>query len=130
MEIRTYWPKNLLNVEKNIDSHQEFHLDRWFWNKGDLINSISEKKIMYLHFINWKKTILENQITYDDKINSFFISYNKIHFEEHIFIEIFINKIKNIFFGYWVKEKRRIIFNKICSFYKKISYFRRLYYHE
>ena len=80
---------------------------------------------MYLHFINWKETILENQITYNDKTNHFFISYNKIHFEEHTIIEIFINKVKNIFFGYWIREKRRILLYKICSFYKKINYYRR-----
>ena len=117
-DLKIYWEKNLLNVEKNIDSQQEYHLDRWVWHDGNLINNETNEKIMYLHFINWKKYIKVNELNFDKKTDFFFISYNKIHFKAHYKIQIFINKIKNLLIGFWV----RIFFkNKIKILNKKFK---------
>ena len=117
-DLKIYWEKNLLNVEKNIDSQQEYHLDRWVWHDGNLINNETNEKIMYLHFINWKKYIKVNELNFDKKTDFFFISYNKIHFKAHYKIQILINKIKNLLIVFWV----RIFFkNKIKILNKKFK---------
>ena len=105
--IKIYWEKNLLNVENNIDSHQEFHLDRWSWNFGELNNIKSGKKIMYLHFINWKNSLKKSEVIFDEEPRSFIISYNKLHFKQHHSVQIVFNRIKNLIFGYWVRERIR-----------------------
>lgn len=117
--IKIYWKKNLLNVENNMDSHQDYHLDRWLWKDGHLTNTKTNEEIMYLHFINWKNSIKTNEIKYNGDLNSFFISYNKINaFRHPIYIQ-YINYIKNLIFGYWTMEKVRVSKYKILSFYKK-----------
>ena len=73
---------------------------------------------MYLHFINWKKYIKVNELSFDKKTELFFISYNKIHYKAHFKIQIFINKIKNLFIGFWV---RIFLKNKIKSLIKNIK---------
>jgi hypothetical protein len=105
--LKIYWEENLLNVENNIDSHQEFHLDRWSWNFGELNNNKSGKKIMYLHFINWKNSLKKSEVIFDEEPKFFIISYYKLHFNQHHLVQIAFNRLKNLVFGYWVKEKIR-----------------------
>tara|TARA_B110000467_G_C18319370_1_gene483937 strand:- start:599 stop:1234 length:636 start_codon:yes stop_codon:yes gene_type:complete len=120
--LKVYWPKYLLNVENNIDSHQEYHLDRWLWKNGKVISSKTNQEIMYLHFINWKSTIKKNEISYNTNAKSFIISYNSIHNKKNKKYRIIINNFKNTFWGYWVKKSRRVFyynFFKKCNFLKK-----------
>ena len=121
-DLKIYWPKYLLNVERNIDSHQEFHLDKWLWKNGKVINYINNQEIMYLHFINWKNTINKNEIYYNINTKSFFVSFNRIHRKKNKKFIIIINKFKNIFFGYWVKESRRIFY---YNFFKKYNFLKK-----
>tara|TARA_B110000444_G_C18849376_1_gene604316 strand:- start:3644 stop:4408 length:765 start_codon:yes stop_codon:yes gene_type:complete len=119
-DIKIYWEKNLLNVEKNIDSQQDYHLDRWSWNFGGLNNNKSGEEIMYLHFINWKKYLKFNEVQFNKNVDSFLISYNKIHFKKHSKIQIFFNKIKNFFFGFWI---RIFLKNKLKTFKRRLNHY-------
>ena len=62
---------------------------------------------MYLHFINWKNSLIKSEVIFDKRVKSFIISYNKIHFKQHYLVKKIFNRIKNLFFGYWIKEKIR-----------------------
>ena len=75
---------------------------------------------MYLHFINWKITMRINEVKYKNYYEHFFISYNGIHLNRHNKIISFLNRFKNIFFGYWTFEWIRIKKNKLKKFIKKI----------
>ncbi len=53
--------------------------------------------------------------------DSFYISFNKIHLEKQpVWIE-YLNSVKNLFNGYWIKENRRINKNKIKSLLKRVK---------
>jgi len=116
-----FWDKILLNKERGIDSHQEYYLDRWLWKDGKVINTQTQEEVMYLHFINWKRTMNASEVFYINSQNKFYISYNKIHFNLHTKIDVFLNNIKNVFNGYWVREKRRLRKLKFNSIKKRIK---------
>lgn len=123
--IKIYWDKNLLNVEKGIDSQQDYHLDRWSWIDGKLVNNKTKEQIMYLHFINWKKYLKFNEVKFIDRKDSFFISYNKIHFKKHSDTQIKINSLKNFFFGFWIRiylKKKLKKFTRILKYYSGTNY--------
>lgn len=44
----------------------------WFWNKGKLF--LDSGETMYLHFIDWKKSIKSINFVYEDDVDSFYIS--------------------------------------------------------
>lgn len=115
------WSKNLLNQENGVDSHQEYHLDKWQWKNGKMIDVISNTEVMYLHFINWKRTMKYCDINYLDYPSQFYISYNGIHYQTHKRIKVFLNNFKNIFDGYWIREKRRYRKLKFKSLIKRIK---------
>ena len=121
--LNTKWDEILCNQYKGIDSHQEYHINKWIWKNGsvyslDKSNNLNE--VMYLHFINWKRTMTKCTLIESDT-DSFFISFNKIHIEKQpVWIE-YLNSVKNLFNGYWVKENRRINKNKIKSLFKRVK---------
>lgn len=122
-EVKVYWDKELL--ERGIESvaHQEYYLDRWLFSKGKIYDLFDNelKEYMYLHFINWKRTMKYNEVEYENTSNNFYISYNKIHYDLHSRFSIQLNKIKNLFNGYYVllaRNKRRA---KYRSVLKKIK---------
>lgn len=115
-----YWPKILLNQENGIDSHQEYYLDKWQWVNGRMIDAQKGKEVMYLHFINWKRSLKTCEVTYGENPMQFYISYTGIHYKPHSKITHLFNSIKNIFNGFWVKERRRLRMNKLKSLKKKI----------
>lgn len=110
--INVFWDKYLVNTEKGLylDSHQDYHIDKWLFENGnlyDLGKSRKEKiECMYLHFINWKRTL--KTINFNPGIDqSFYISYNGINKYKHASYIIWLADIKNIFWGYYVKENYR-----------------------
>ena len=124
-DIKIYWENNLLNVENNFDSQQDYHLDLWMWKNGDLINTETKEGIMYLHFINWKKYLKINEVKFKKNVDYFFISYNKIHFNNHSKIQINLNKIKNFFIGFWIRiylKKKIKNFKRIIKSYSGTNY--------
>ncbi|WP_338733330.1 DUF6625 family protein [Mangrovimonas cancribranchiae] len=118
-ELKVYWPKILCNQERGRDSHQDYYLDRWQWQDGKMINTKTNKEVMYLHFINWKRTMRYCEVDYSNLPSHFFISYNGIHVKRHSSGHHVLNNIKNVFNGYWVKEKRRIRKLKLKSLIKR-----------
>lgn len=117
--LRVYWDKILCNQERGRDSHQEYYLDRWLWKSGKMLNTKTQDEVMYLHFINWKRTFKNCEVKYADQPDSFYISYNKMHYQPHTVWQKLWNGFTNVFDGYYIKEKRRRIKLKSSSFFKK-----------
>ncbi|MBZ9779441.1 hypothetical protein LB452_10960 [Psychroflexus sp. CAK8W] len=115
------WNEILCNQEKGGDSHQEYELNRWFWNKGKLINTKTNEEVMYLHFINWKRTMKFSEVNYTDKLKSFYVSYSGMHYKPFSKLRLKLNAFKNVFFGYWQKEKGRILSLRLKSYKKRIK---------
>lgn len=111
--LKVYWKTILCNRERGIDSHQEYYLDRWQWNNGKMQNTKTGEEVMYLHFINWKRTMRFCEVNYLNPPAAFFVSYTGIHKNGHPPIRIFLNTIKNFFDGYYIREKKRIKMKRI-----------------
>ena len=121
LKNRIYWPTILLNQERGIDSHQEYHLDKWQWKDGKILgleNGKYTNEVMYLHFINWKKTMKKSEVKYTHLTDYFYISYSSIHFQLHSNFEKNMAMFTNLFNGYYAKEYRRI---KKKKFQKKLE---------
>jgi hypothetical protein len=118
--FKIYWPKILCNQERGIDSHQEYYLDRWQWNHGKMLDVTLGKEVMYLHFINWKGTMKYSEVIYTDNPASFYISYNGIHYVKNLKTKHLFNSFKNVFNGFWIKERRRVRIKNINKLSKRI----------
>lgn len=121
--LKTYWPKILCNQERNRDSHQEYHLDKWLWKEGKMLEIKNGKpinEVMYLHFINWKRTMKYCEVEYDDNPNQFYISYKGMHYNAHSKVSKILNGFKNWFDGYYVLLRRIKLKKKIMSLKKRI----------
>jgi hypothetical protein len=120
-QLAVYWDQHLVNNEKGRDSHQEYKLDKWLFDKGKLfdISAPSEQPVehMYLHFINWKIKMKTCDIKPENEI--FYISYTGIHSSPHSFPALLANKIQNVFYGYYVREGIRIRKKKLKSLKKR-----------
>lgn len=111
--IQVYWPRILCNQERGTDSHQDYHLDKWLWKEGKMVKLQRRQhidEVMYLHFINWKRTFRYCKMAYPGP-NQFFISYRGIHTKPHAAFLVWLNSLKNYFFGYynrlkWLRYKR------------------------
>lgn len=114
--IKVYWPKILCNQENGRDSHQEYYLDKWLWKDGKMLklkNGKPVSEVMYLHFINWKRTMRFCEIKYKDNPQQFYISYIGIHYKSHSGLKKMFNGIKNIFNGYHAILYRKRVVKKI-----------------
>ena len=78
------------------------------------------EEVMYLHFINWKRTMTHCDLI-KSNTNSFYISFNKIHLVKQSLLIEYLNAVKNIFNGYWVKERLRINKKKVKSLLKRVK---------
>lgn len=110
-----FWDTILCNQERGRDSHQEYYLDRWQWLQGKVVNTKSIQEVMYLHFINWKRTMKSSLVNYNDQPDSFYISYNKIHYKKHNALQKLWNGFTNLFDGYYMRLKK----NKIKKIVKR-----------
>lgn len=100
------WDAILCNQERGRDSHQEYYLDRWLWQDGKVLNTKTHQEVMYLHFINWKRTMKHSEVTHSDQPDSFYISYSKMHYHKHNVLQKFWNGFTNLFDGYYVRLKK------------------------
>ncbi len=114
------WDTILCNQERDRDSHQEYYLDRWLWQDGKVLNTKTKQEVMYLHFINWKRTMKRSEVTYSDQPDRFYISYSKMHYHKHNVLQKFWNGFTNVFDGYYRKEQKRIIKLKLKSLKKRV----------
>jgi hypothetical protein len=115
------WDTILCNQEKGIDSHQEYELNRWYWKEGRLTNTKTGKEVMYLHFINWKRTMRFSEVSYQDNLKSFYISYKGMHYKKYSNFDLIFNTFKNVFFGYKRKESSRKLKLKYKNYKKRAT---------
>ncbi len=118
-ELNVWWDDYLVNHERDRDSHQEYYLDRWIFDDGKLfdlgINGKQKVEHMYLHFINWKTTMLYSEVNHSVGSSNFYISYIGIHNNQHNELQKIVNDFKNIFNGYYKKEWRRIFKKRVLK---------------
>jgi hypothetical protein len=109
------WDAILCNQEKGRDSHQEYELNRWYWKEGRLTNTQTGKEVMYLHFINWKRTMRFSEVSYQDNPKPFYVSYKGMHYKKYSNFKLILNDFKNLFFGYEIILKRKKIKKKLFN---------------
>lgn len=124
-ELKVWWDEYLVNHERGSDSHQEYYLDRWVFDNGKLFdrgNGLDLKiEHMYLHFINWKAAMKTCEVSFDNPIEKFYVSYSGIHYKEHTFLDKRINSLKIIINGYYKRENRRIFRKRLIKYAKRIK---------
>src|SRR5690606_31304087 len=103
--------KKMVNNGLKSEVHQEYFLDRWIYKNGAIIDlqSPNHKEYMYLHFINWKRTMKRSEVAYSDQPDSFYISYSKMHYHKHNVLQKLWNSFTNLFDGYYVRLKKNRI---------------------
>lgn len=114
--LKVYWPKILCNQENGRDSHQEYYLDKWLWKDGKMLELKNGKpinEVMYLHFINWKRTMKYSEVEYNDKPDQFYISYLGMHYKPHSGVTIALNGFNNLFDGYNAVLYRKSLIKKM-----------------
>ncbi|HLU84260.1 MAG TPA: DUF6625 family protein [Vicingaceae bacterium] len=114
--FKVKWDAILCNQENGRDSHQEYYLDKWLWKDGKMLelkNGKPVNEVMYLHFINWKRTMKFSEVYYSNNFEQFYISYIGIHLKSHSDFRIMLNSLKNIFVGYEKRMFRKRFFKKI-----------------
>lgn len=119
-----FWPKILLNQERGVDSRQEYALDKWLWEDGNIFEIKKQgelEEVAYLHFINWKKTMKTCEVCFTDTPTRFYISYTAIHLKKHSNFEKCRNSIKNLYDGYYIRLWKKKNFKKIKKIKKKVS---------
>lgn len=120
--FKVFW--NEESVKKGIESekHQEYYLDRWLFENGKIYDlyDINKKEYMYLHFINWKRTMKYCEVIFLDHPNQFYISYNGMHYKTHTIIAKAFNGFRNLFDGYYVLLRRIKLKKKIMSLKKRV----------
>ncbi len=120
---KVFWPQILCNQEKGRDSHQEYHFDKWLWKDGKMLelkNGKAVNEVMYLHFINWKRTMKFCEVKYSDNPEPFYISYKGMHFKPHSSFAKGWNGVRNFFDGYYVLGRRIKLKKKIMSLKKRV----------
>lgn len=115
LNLKVLWSEILCNQERGRDSHQEYYLDTWLWKDGKMLKlekgqAIDE--VMYLHFINWKRTFRYSEIRYQEQPKQFYISYSGIHYRTHTRLQKFWNKFKNSYDGYYMILKRKALLKR------------------
>jgi hypothetical protein len=121
--FRVFWDQEIIKGGIESEKHQEYYLDRWLFEKGKVYDlyDINKKEYMYLHFINWKRTIKYCEVNYRDCPKQFYISYKGIHIIPHKTIDKHWNRFTNFFGGYYLRENRRLRKKRFKSILKRIK---------
>lgn len=122
--VTVKWDEILCNQERGRDSHQEYYLDKWLWKEGKMLEVKNDKaigEVLYMHFINWKKTMVFSEILYHSNPDQFFISYTGVHYKKHSFLKKKFNILNNAIQGYYVKESIRVKKWKWNNFMKRLK---------
>jgi len=120
--LRVFWDNKELKKGIKSEVHQEYLFDRWKYKEGKVVDlhSDTQKEYMYLHFINWKRTMKYCKIHYSDDPEQFYISYNGMHYKTHSHFAKALNRFKNLFDGFYIREGRRIRKLKRKSLKKRV----------
>ena len=86
-ELRVLWSKFLLNfANPKTDRPGQLGpiVNGWYWERGTLFNltEATRDEVMYLHFMTWKDTLTRCEFGFDDRPDSFYISYSHIGLPE------------------------------------------------
>lgn len=119
LKCKIWWQDYLMN-NKNGKAHQEYYLDRWIWQEGKMINTKNGQEVMYLHFINWKRTMKFSEVKYIYNPEHFYVSYNGMHYRKHSILAKKWNNFTNLFDGFNVRERNRVRKHKIKFLQKRI----------
>lgn len=113
--INVFWEEVALSKGIKSEVHQEYLLDRWFYSEGAVFDNfdIKRKEYMYLHFINWKRTMRFCEVTFTDKESSFYISNTGMHYQPHTKLQHVLNRFKNVFNGYYAILSRKRFIKRI-----------------
>ncbi|WP_417370991.1 DUF6625 family protein [Gelidibacter japonicus] len=113
--FRIFWDKKFVKRGVESEVHQEYYLDRWIYKDGKIFDLFckNKKEYMYLHFINWKRTMKFCEVKYSDTPEQFYISYKGIHYAPHSSFARRWNGIRNLFGGYYAILFRKSLFKKI-----------------
>jgi hypothetical protein len=120
-KIKVFWDEHILRNGIKSEVHQEYFLDRWLFKRGavyDLFDS-NQKEYMYLHFINWKRTMKYCEVKYNDSPEQFYISYNGMHYRPHNAIAMGRNWLANNFNGYYIRLKRKRFRKKSIKLFRR-----------
>lgn len=113
--FRVFWDTEIIKEGIESEKQQEYFLDRWFFEKGKIYDlyDINKKEYMYLHFINWKRTMKFSEIKWCDNPQYFYISYTGMHYKPHTAFEIMLNRYKNLYNGYYAILFRKRLLKKL-----------------
>lgn len=122
-EIKVFWDENILHKGIKSEVHQEYFLDRWLYKEGAVYDLFDDnrKEYMYLHFINWKRTMRSSEIKYTANPKQFYISYNRMHYRPHNRLAHGWNQFTNLFDGYYMRLKRKRVRKKGNQFFKRLA---------
>jgi mevalonate kinase len=62
-----------------------------------------------------------SKIKFDDNPKQFYISYMGMHYHTHSDVAKKLNTFKNVFFGYYKEQNRRLLKLKIKSLNKRLT---------
>lgn len=118
--FRVFWDTELLENGIESEKHQEYYLDRWLYKKGKIFDlfDTNKKEYMYLHFINWKRTMKFSEIKWRDNPQIFYISNTGMHYQTHSVFEIHLNRFKNLYNGYYAILGRKRFLKKLKKLIK------------
>ncbi len=107
--FRVFWDTEIIKKGIESEKQQEYYLNRWLFQKDKIYDlyAPTKKEHMYLHFINWKRTMRFSEIKWQDNPQQFYISYTGMHYKPHSAFEILLNRFKNLYNGYY-----KILFRK------------------
>lgn len=77
-------------------------------------------EVMYLHFINWKRTMKFSEVEYSDQPKQFYISYKGMHYKPHSGFIQSLNGFKNLYGGYYVLLRRIRVKKRIVKLKKRV----------
>lgn len=122
--IKVFWDEKLLQDGIKSEVHQEYFLDRWLYKEGAVYDlyGANKKEYMYLHFINWKRTMTHSEIKYKDKPQQFYVSYKGMHYKPHSSLSKMLNGFKNLFDGYYMILRRKAFYKRAEKINKRIMY--------
>jgi hypothetical protein len=121
--ISVCWEKVV--IENGIESaaHQDYFIDRWLYENGKVFELGMEgekrKEYLYLHFISWKATMAPNQFSFRDKVDRFFISFNRMSIQPAGRLAKWINIIRRNIWGYYRYERYMLWRKKMTRRVKK-----------
>lgn len=79
-ELKVYWSRRFANFKHPIDNGATAYLgaktNHWHWQEGKLYHRSDE--ILYMHFMNWKRSLKECSVTVSNPVKSFYISFSHI----------------------------------------------------